>query len=61
MDPVECFLNPDDFDKIATKSDNAASVSSRDSGDDVPRCKHGKPKRQHHNNSNHSLDSAGTR
>ncbi|KAI6191699.1 PH domain-containing protein [Aphelenchoides bicaudatus] len=57
LDVVECFLNPEDFDKMKTQQ--AESTSSRSSGDDVsdvPRCKHGKPKR-HKPRSNHSQDS----
>jgi hypothetical protein len=61
MDVVECFLNPEEFDESAKGSNKAASVSSRESGDEIPRCRHGKPKRHHHSHSNHSLDSADAR
>lgn len=58
MDVVKCFLDLKDFEMNAKKpQQSTASNSSHESNDDVPRCRHGKPKRHHdHSRSNNLQD-----
>jgi len=63
MEVVECFLDLKDFEMNAKKpKQSTASTSSHESVDDVPRCRHGKPKSKHrHNKSSASQDSTERR
>lgn len=56
LEVVECFIDPKDFEPISKNPQKTGSSSSHESVDNVPRCRHGKPRR-HQNHSNNSQDS----